>query len=393
MMIESLIANLQRKALVTKPFLSGKMEEYRWLLTGRKKSVYQNVLGKMKEGTEELSLLEIKVLIENDAWAEAYQHLSRKVMIGQNGHRLANQNEVWPLLAKCCYELGKLGEALENIECALTRDRPTADLWNIKANIHFERDEEGEAIECLNKAIRAFPQHIEANLRLGSLYFTKGDYQEAYHCFCGCCRIRPFDSYCWEMKAETLLKLNHIDYAGKCFAKAIRCGGSIELLARNSYCLAQSGKVNKAIRLYRKVLKYEPHNYDVLCNLAGILSNHNKIEEAYSLLKKAYLLNNHDYIMLNNLGFILYHMGRFRKAIDYYRSALNMSPDDQTILYNLSVCLVKRAMWDEAIVHLNKILDVNPNNGGAWMLLGNVYDNMEKHSIAVDCYNASYGLA
>lgn len=368
-MIESLKANIQKKGLLS----------------------FQSVWSKVINESSELSSKNIKVLIEKDAFEEAYECLLNKVKTDKSGQSKTNNNIVWHL-ALCSYEMGRLEEALEYIDLIIKSHDETPKMWALKANIYFEKDQEDDAIQCLNKAVRAFPNDIEANLQLGMFYLRKEEYLEAYNCFSGCCRIKTFNSFCWEMKAETLLKLDQQEHASKCFAKAIRYGGSVDLLARNAYCLAQIGQVKKAVKLYQKVLKYEPHNYDVLCNLAGIYGNQNKTDDAYTLLKRAYLLNSSDHVMLNNMGFILFRLGRYRKAIDYYNSALNMSPDNPEILYNLSVCLVKRALYNEAVTHLNRLVALQPNNSKAWMLLGNIYDEMEKHGIAVDCYNASYGL-
>lgn len=392
-MIEFLIANMQEKVLLSKPQAFRSLEKLRWSLTVKKDNVYQNVLSKITTEGTELSLNDIEVLIANSAFEEAYRCLLGKAGTNKSGQINLNDIKVWQYLARCSYELGRLEEALKYTNLITNSNYQTPEIWSFQANIFFEKDQETEAINCLNNAVRAFPNDVEANLQLGMLYFRKEEYHEAYNCFSGCCRIKAFDSFCWEMKAETLLKLKKPEYASKCFAKALRYGGSIDLLARNAYCLAQSGQVNKAVRLYRKLLKYEPNNYDALCNLAGIYGNQNKTDDAYTLLKKAYLLNNYDHVMLNNMGFILYRLGRYRKAIDYYKSALNMSPDNLEVLYNLSVCLVKRAKWDEAVTHLNKIVALQPNNAKAWMLLGNIYDDMEKHSIAADCYNASFRLS
>jgi len=87
------------------------------------------------------------------------------------------------------------------------------------------------------------------------------------------------------------------------------------------------------------------------------------------------------------------HLGRTRKAVDHYQSALNLSPQHPVIMYNLSVCLARKGNWSAAIEVLEQLLAILPEHEEGWILLGNIYDELTEHELAVDCFNRALKLA
>jgi tetratricopeptide (TPR) repeat protein len=195
------------------------------------------------------------------------------------------------------------------------------------------------------------------------------------------------------MKAEMHLQLGQIQQASRGYEKAFRFAVQPELAVRLAYCYINLGKIKKGIKYYELVLKHEPDHYDALCNLAAVYQNQDRSIEALNLLERAYRIYPNDAILLNNMAYTLVHLGRTRKAMDTYHSALKLDPDNLLIMYNLSVCLVQKGKCEEGIESLNKVLEINPRHSESWALLGNIYDKMAQHDIAIDCYNKSLNLA
>lgn len=315
--------------------------------------------------------------------AEALQHFEDPEVLGR----------IHFLLARCCQGLGGLEEAMEHLNHALEYQPDNSTFWNLQADCLLELGKWEDAVVGLHKSLRSAPGDAETIYRLGSIFLFHGEYGEALNCFSGCCKLKPYNPDYWEMHAEMLIKLGQLTAAGECFKKSLRYGGNIHVNTRLAYCYARTGKLNKAKRLLQKVLKYEPDDYEALCNLGGIQHQLNKDEQAYKLLKKAYGINCNDPLLLNNLGYICHSLGRSRKAIEYYKQALSLNPSDLTVLYNLAVCLYDKGIWEESRAILEKLVTIDRYNTEGWILLGNVYEQLANNKKAVDCFNKSLGLA
>lgn len=341
-------------------------------------------------GPEHICLAEVKGLMDCNVYHESSEYLEYVLSWYEGQEHL---RDIYFLLARCYLGQGLINQALSRLDRILSSYPNDSELWNLKADCLLELGEWQDGITCLNKALRSSPSDAETIYRLGSIYLFHGEYGEALNCFSGCCKLKPFNPDYWEMKAEMLLKLDRLLAACECFNKAVRYGGSIHCMTRLAYCYAKLGQVQKAQKLFAKVLKYEPDHFDALCNLASLYQEMGKGEQAYKLLKKAYTLNCNDPLLLNNLGFVSFALGRSRKAVEYYQEALKIKPDDNIVLYNLGACLADKGRWEEACETLERLILVDKTNSNAWILLGNIYEQLSNHQMAVDCFNKSLGLA
>jgi len=375
-----------------KPSILRRIQMNWWMNQRDEKKVIENLLLFMNKDLlpQVFYLAEAKQLIDYNVFEEPRDYLLEAARHYQESQQLG---QIFFLLARCYHGLGLLDEALYYLKDALEYQPNASSYWNLQADCFLELGLWEDAVASLNKSLRSSPDDAETIYRLGSIYLFHGEYGEALNCFSGCCKLKPFNPDYWEMKAEMLIKLNQTMPACECYRRAIRYNGQIHLYSRLAYCYAQTGEIKKARKLLLKVLKNEPDNYDALCNLAGIYHKMNRPEQAYKLLKNAYAINCNDPLLLNNLGYICFTMGRSRKAIEHYHEALKINPADRIVLYNLGVCLYEKGLWEEARATLEKLVSEHRNNPEAWALLGNVYEQLSKHKIAVDCFNKSLGLA
>ncbi len=387
----SLISSLQNKFVQSKDDITMKEAKTNWLSEVDERKKINNLLKYLDDLLpQHLDLETASKLIDNNIFSETEEYLEKASLYCNDPSKLG---QIYFLTARCCHGMDLLEQALQYIEKALEYQPNNCDYWNLQADCLLELGEWQEAVAVLNKYLRSSPGDSEAIYRLGSIFLFYGEYAEALNCFSGCCKLKPYNSDFWEMKAEMLVKLNQISVAAQCFHKAIIFGGSLHLLSRLAYCYAKMGQLIKAKKLLLKVLKSVPDDYDALYNLGGINNKLNNNEQAYKLLKKAHTINGNDPLLLNNLGYVCFRLGRSRKAIEYYKEALKMNSSDQIILYNLASCLYEKGLWEEAETALEKIVSFDKNNSDAWVLLGNVHEQLLRPKKAVDCYNQSLGLA
>lgn len=357
----------------------------RWL--GKNDEAAKYWLSLLKKDPTKLRLNIVRYLIEGQALQEAIDYL-----VSQENHN-ENAAEIKYLLARCYFGQGLVLQAKEAVEEALNIEPEQADFWDLLADCLLELGDWRGATGALDKCLRAEPKRVETIFRMGTIYAYHDEQLEALRCFQGCCQLSPYNPVYWEMKGETHLKLEQLLQACKSFEKALRYGANTEVMTRLAYCYVQTDKIKKGIRYYELVLKYEPDHYDSLCNLAAAYQNQGRSKEALDLLERAQKIKPNDPILLNNLAYTLVHLGRTRKAAEYYKEALELTPEHPLILYNLSFCFAHKGNWEEGIQTLKRLLEINPDHSEGWVLLGNIYDQMEQYDIAIDCYNRALKLA
>lgn len=355
---------------------------------GKTDEAISNWVDLLKRESPKLRLNLVSHLIEVQAFQEARDYLER-LESEQNEH----SHEISYLLSRCYLGQALIPQAKEKIELAIQALPQKAIYWDILADIYLELGDWREAIKALDNSLRAAPQNVETNYRLGMIYAHHEEHLEALRCFQGCCQLRPRESLYWEMKAELHLILEQLTDACASFEKALYYGGDPDLAARLAYCYIQDNQIKKGIQYYKFTLKYEPDHYDSLSNLAAVYQNSGRSQEALKLLDRAINIYPSDPILLNNLAFTLVHQGRTRKAAEYYRKALELTPNHPLILYNLSVCLTRKGNWQESIELLNQLIQIDPNHSAGWALLGNIYDQIDQYDTAIDCFNKALKLA
>ena len=355
-------------------------------LFGKTEEAIERTVLLLKHNSPKTRFSEVRFLLNVQAYQEAREYLE----IINSKENLA---EIKFLLAKCYLGMGFLAEAKVIIEEALESDPGKAEYWDLMADCQLEQGDWRAAILALDNSMRAAPKKADTIYRLGMIYAHHGETLEALRCFQGCCQLRPHHAPYWEMKAEIHLQLEQISQASRSFEKALRLGVNPELAARLAYCYVHLDKIKKGIKYYELVLKHEPDHYDAICNLAAVYQNQGRSIEALNLLERAQNIYPNDAVLLNNLAYTFVHLGRTRRAIENYHSALKLAPDNPLIIYNLSVCLVRKGSWEEGIETLTKLLEINPHHSEGWALLGNIYDQIARYDIAIDCFNKSMNLA
>ncbi|ACL21004.1 Tetratricopeptide TPR_2 repeat protein [Desulfitobacterium hafniense DCB-2] len=359
-----------------------------WIFTNKDSDSLEHCLIRLQQDSDKPLVETVKQAIDFQAYQEARDYLERIW-----GRYPGKEGEIQYLMARCYFGQGLIQEALICLDKALIHGPESTEYLELQADCLMEKEDWRGAVDALNKAIWANPKKVENIYRLGTIYAYHNEPHEALRCFQGCCELKPHNSLYWEMKGEIHLQLEQMSQAIISFEKALRYEYNPDLKARLAYCYTQINEHQKAIRLYRQVLKHDPAHYDSLCNLAAIYQNKGESMEALKLQERAYGLCQNDPVLLNNMAYTLVHLGRTRKATEYYQEALKLAQANPVILYNLAVCHTQKGNWDQGIEILYRLLNIDPDHSEGWALLGNIYDHLTDHESAVDCYNKALQLA
>ena len=94
----------------------------------------------------------------------------------------------------------------------------------------------------------------------------------------------------------------------------------------------ESGRLRKAERAYKKILKASPGHSDCL-NLLGLVAEKTgKPGKAVHLINKAILSNPNNPTYYNDLGNVLLGQGDFDEAIRCYQKVIQLDPEEQDLV-------------------------------------------------------------
>jgi protein O-GlcNAc transferase len=149
----------------------------------------------------------------------------------------------------------------------------------------------------------------------------------------------------------------------------------------------RKGNFEQAESLYKKILKKQPGNPDVL-HMIGVLSCQlSRYDSAIKYIEKALQLRPSDMASAHyNLGCAFQGKGDLDGAIVHYRKAVELKPSFDDAHCNLGLALEKKGLVNEAVDHYKKAIALNPSFAGAHFNLGHILEKMGRLDEAVDHY-------
>jgi len=188
----------------------------------------------------------------------------------------------------------------------------------------------------------------------------------------------------------------------------------------------QSGNLEKAEFIYKKVLDAEPGNAEALHLLGLIYFQARNHERALGLIQRAIAINasvpsfysnlglifqelchpdiairnfqkaialNPNYAEAhNNLGTALYSIRRYDDALASYQRATAIRSDYAEAHYNIGIVLKALGRPDDAIASYRKALQIRPNYPEAENNMGFIYQEQEKNDDAFEHYQKALSL-
>jgi predicted TPR repeat methyltransferase len=171
-------------------------------------------------------------------------------------------------------------------------------------------------------------------------------------------------------KRQKPVKLRRVTPAG--IEKAVSCH--------------RAGKLDKAERIYRRVLASDPDHADAL-HFMGVLHHQcGRSEKAIECIGKAIALRP-DYVdALNNLGNVLKETGKLDAAANVYRRVVELVPGHADAWSNLGVVLRGQGSYAEALAAYAEAIDTDANHVIAWQNRGNLLAKLDRLDEAVAAY-------
>ena len=128
--------------------------------------------------------------------------------------------------------------------------------------------------------------------------------------------------------------------------------------------LQRQGRLREAERIYTRVLKAAPDQFDALNLLGAVKAQRGQAGEAYRLISKALTVNPHAPDAWVNLGHVLHALKRDQEALASFDRAIALKPDDSDALHQRGNALVALGRPQDALAAFDRALALAPRHPG-----------------------------
>jgi hypothetical protein len=154
----------------------------------------------------------------------------------------------------------------------------------------------------------------------------------------------------------------------------------------------QQGKLAEAERIYRKVLRRRPQNFDALHLLGVIAIQTKRSKQAITLIRKAITLRPDYAEAYYNCGNALRDLKRAEEALASYDKAVALKSDYAEAFYNRGIILTDLKRPDEALASYHKAIELKPNYPEAYVARGAVLMDLKRPDAASASYDKAIEL-
>jgi predicted O-linked N-acetylglucosamine transferase (SPINDLY family) len=148
----------------------------------------------------------------------------------------------------------------------------------------------------------------------------------------------------------------------------------------------QSGRLDLAEQIYRRILAADPQHADAT-QLLGLISYQvGQYQTALDLIRRAITLNPLADVYYNSLGLTYKALGRGQEAVEAFQQAVRLNPRVAGTHNNLGNALRDRGEFDQAVAAFQAALELDPSMAEAHNNLGNALRDQGKLDDAIASY-------
>lgn len=155
---------------------------------------------------------------------------------------------------------------------------------------------------------------------------------------------------------------------------------------RKAAALHEAGNPKQAAALYRRYLKGDPDNAEVLHTLGGLYYQLEDLEAAGRYLQMAHEADPTNLDFLGDLGAFHTMHGNHEAAIECLRRVVAQAPDYAQAWYNLAMAFYGAQRFSEAVSALESAVSAAPDFAGAYCNLGRILMELGQLKKAEEAY-------
>ena len=145
-----------------------------------------------------------------------------------------------------------------------------------------------------------------------------------------------------------------------------------DVLSNYALICQESGRIEKALTLYEKSIKFFPDHSLTNANLGYLYLSIGEVEKAELVTRKAIALSPELATSYSTLGLILKAKGNLKEAETTILRAIELKDDFADAYLNLGLILKSCGRLKEALIATKKALNINPDSADANLNLGTI---------------------
>lgn len=254
-------------------------------------------------------------------------------------------------------------------------------------DLYIEQKKWNDAILLLKQVIAENSDVVENYLRLGELYYFKGDTIEAIEEFTHVIERFPDDYRAYFSIGSLYYQRNLTEPAEQYLKKAIERNKEIpHVWILLGFLYLNNRRVEDAENHFSQAIELFPDHPDINFFIGSVLNQRNKADEAIPYLEKSIQLKSNYYVdALGALAMIYDGKKIYHKSDSLYQVALNERPEDASLMNNYSYSLTVRGVkLDEAMQMAQKAVAADSTNGAFLDTLGWIYFNQGDYQKALE---------
>lgn len=312
----------------------------------------------------------IASLRKNGQFEEAKEEIDKALQQNSENGDVLNE------LGWLQYDNHKYQEAIETFNHVLSFDKENSNalLWKISALRKLKQLD--TAKKEIDNALSIVPDNVEILNELGWYYYDKKDYQSAQETFRKVLKTEPNNDYAIKWRVISLRLLRQFDEALKLAEHSKQLIPDInELLIQEAYIYIDIHNNEKAIGIFKDILKSDDKNEDAYIGLILAYQLTKDIPEAEKIISAALKKFTHNSRIFYQIYWFYNEQGNYTKADEYLSEAIKVDPSWTQLYVNRAEVLNKLNKNFEAIQLIQYVQktypeDLDMHEGVGWYYLG-----------------------
>ncbi len=157
--------------------------------------------------------------------------------------------------------------------------------------------------------------------------------------------------------------------------------------------LQRQGRLREAEKIYARVLKAVPDQFDALNLLGTVKAQRGQAGEAYRLITAALKINPRAADAWVNLGFVLHTLKRDQEALESFDKALALQPGDAEAMHQRGHALLSLGRPQEALAAFERVLALVPHHPDARLNRAIALAALARHQEALVDFDAAVAVS
>jgi protein O-GlcNAc transferase len=250
---------------------------------------------------------------------------------------------------------------LQEAEAIYKKMPHNPDALHLRGVLANQLNRNDEAVELINKAIRAQPSNAAYYYSLDTAYRALGRLDEVTACYQKLLAHSPKNAIAWNRLGNAIKDQGMPVEAATCYQNAIALKPVFSEAHNNlGLVLVEHGEIDSAVECYRQALALDPSDAATYANLGIALRKQRKLDEAAACYQKAIVLKPDFAAAHTNLGNVLQEQSKLEEAVACFQQAITLQPDDAVLLVNMGNGLLELEKLDDAANCFEKAMALKP---------------------------------